>query len=117
MHSTADYAADHLEGEAIADEAAVLAEMQAAVLAALEKHGGRELSVSYARLFAWDHAQPTQAMEQTHLLDPTRLAGLCGDFFLGSEVSGVEAAALSGAHLAEDMAARLLPKVGRRSEL
>ena len=85
--------------------------------------------VVHCSLMAWDHAQPKDSKRLTvpHLLDNSRRAGVCGDFFFrkkkstttttttttddGSSSSsllmgpeGVEAAALSGLSLAEDLA-------------
>ena len=60
--------------------------------------------VAHASVFAWDHAQPAEGsrLPSTHLLDATRRAGVCGDFFAGAAgLDGVEAAAVSGAALAE----------------
>ena len=131
-HSTAAYAAAHLVGEALDDEAAVLAEMQAAFLSFLgggylgagagdgaaggERAGGaggaapqppppQPPEVVHASLMAWDHAQPTRGSriaDAAFRLDPARRAGVCGDFFGTAE--GAEAAALSGIALAEAMA-------------
>ena len=60
--------------------------------------------MAHASVFAWDHAQPAEGsrLPSTHLLDATRRAGVCGDFFAGAAgLDGVEAAAVSGAALAE----------------
>jgi len=130
VHSSAEYAAAHLVGESLDDEASVLAEMQAAALEIIHGHsasrrpgdGGTAASMDgapplHASVMAWDHAQPTAESrlqrDPPHLLDVTRRAGLCGDFFAGpgaegrlsaASPSGVEAAALSGLGLADAMA-------------
>lgn len=117
-HSTPEYAAAHLAGDdppGIDDEAAVLAEMQAAARAALREAAAASGDaqgcapddiprVLHASIFMWDHAQPTaeSRLPTTHLLDATRRAGVCGDFFAGPEgYEGAEAAALSGRRLAD----------------
>ena len=115
VHSTREYAAARLcdddgSGPSLDDPAAVLAEMQAAALAALSA-ASREVtldaSVVHASVFAWDHAQTARGSRvtgATHKLDAARRAGVCGDFFAGSSgFDGVEAAAMSGASLANVM--------------
>jgi hypothetical protein len=64
VHSTAEYAAEHLVGESLDDEAAVLAEMLAAFLGAADSDteaaaAAAVLSsaVVHASVMAWDHAQ------------------------------------------------------------
>lgn len=113
VHSTAEYATAHLVGEALDDEAAVLAEMQAAFLGAgapggdaASAAGTAAGAVVHASVMAWDHAQTaagSRVAEATYRIDPARHAGVCGDFF-GSGVEGVEAAALSGEALADALA-------------
>ena len=110
VHSTAEYAATHLRGEALDDEAAVLEEMQTAFLRLLQEatqscSGTPPPPVAWASVFAWDHAQPTaesRLRDSSHLLDTHRRAGVCGDFF--GSAQGVEAAASSGMALAEALA-------------
>ena len=51
--------------------------------------------------FIGEHSR-CDGMPTTHLLDATRRAGVCGDFFAGPEgYEGAEAAALSGRRLAD----------------
>lgn len=61
--------------------------------------------VVHASVFAWDHAQTTRGSRvagATHSLDTARRAGVCGDFFAGATgLEGVEAAAVSGASIAD----------------
>ena len=61
--------------------------------------------VVHASVFAWDHAQTTRGSRvagATHSLDAARRAGVCGDFFAGATgLEGVEAAAVSGAAIAD----------------
>ena len=60
--------------------------------------------VAHSSAFAWDHAQPAAGtrLPSTHLLDASRRAGVCGDFFSGpAGFEGVEAAAMSALALAE----------------
>ena len=117
MHSPAEYAAAHLVGEGLDDEAAVLAEMQAAFF----ELGGEALAaggtdVVHASVMAWDHAQPapgSRVLDADYRLDAARRAGVCGDFF-GGRAEGVEAAALSGIALGEALA---LVCGGGKSEL
>lgn len=65
-----------------------------------EADGSSAPGVAHAAVFMWDHAQPAaeSRVPTSHLLDTSRRAGVCGDFFAGpgAERSGVEAAALSG---------------------
>ena len=110
VHSRADYAAAHLveESPTLDDEAAVLAEMQAAFLALdLGLGGGSGAVVAHASVMAWDHAQTAAgsrvAGREMCRVDPIRRAGVCGDFF-GDGTEGVEAAALSGIALGEALA-------------
>ena len=68
------------------------------------------LSLSNTRIAkVWDHAKPVQedCLASSHLLDTARRGGVCGDFFLRDEASGVEAAALSGHALAHALAPSL----------
>lgn len=96
--STASYAAQHLQGEALDDEPAVLAELLAGFKAAV----GTEQQPSFSSVFAWDHAQPTEQLAgRPFALDEARRLGLCGDFFQPGASSGVEAAALSGLFLSK----------------
>jgi renalase len=134
VHSTAGYAAAHLVGGALDDEAAVLAEMQAAFLGLLAGGGGGpggssgagaaaeealerllllEQAVVHASVMAWDHAQPSpgtgsRVADALYRLDSARRAGVCGDFFGQGQAEGgcggVEAAALSGLALADGLA-------------
>lgn len=107
-HSSREYAREHLEGEAVARPEQVACELTAAVLELL---GAPEAEVVYASAFGWDHAQPSadSRMPGECLFDPQRRAGLCGDFFFDGEgPSGVEAAVLSGASLAEHIASHAL---------
>lgn len=119
-HSTHEYAIAHLSGDdppTLDDPEAVLAEMKAAALAALAPHcEAADLengpTVAYADAFVWDHAQTAEGsrLRKTHLLDASRMAGVCGDFFAGDAdvpYDGVEAAAMSGIALAEALAAAL----------
>ena len=101
---------DDGSGPSLDDPAAVLAEMQAATLAALSTASHEatfDAGVVHASVFAWDHAQTARGSRvtgATHVLDAARRAGVCGDFFAGSAgVDGVEAAAMSGASLANAM--------------
>ena len=125
VHSTAEYAAAHLVGESLDDEAAVLAELQAAFFgtAGGADSGGDEpaaaaaadatlldSAVVHASVMAWDHAQTAQGSrvaDAAYHLDTARGVGVCGDFF-GEGVEGVEAAALSGSALAEALALQCL---------
>ena len=126
-HSTREYAAARLRdddgsGPSLDDHAAVLAEMRAAALAALSAVSRARLCASsapsdaeapfaptvvHASVFAWDHAQTARGSRvtgATHSLDTARRAGVCGDFFAGpAGFDGVEAAAVSGASLANAM--------------
>jgi len=99
--SSATYAAQHLVGESLDDEAAILKELLREFLKAV----GSEQEPVFANVFAWDHAQPSsQLVGHGHAFDAERRLGLCGDFFQpgqSSPVSGVEAAALSGLSLAK----------------
>lgn len=117
-HSSPEYAKAHLVGDdppGMDDESAVLAQMQEAALATLaaaeQTCAGAAAKVAHASVFMWDHAQPAaeSRLQTTHLLDARRRAGVCGDFFAGSDGrDGVEAAALSGRNLAD----ALLPLLG-----
>lgn len=114
VHSPAEFAAAHLVGEGLDDEAAVLAEMQAAFFELGSKESVvRGRKVVHASVMAWDHAQTapsSRVIDETHRLDAARRAGVCGDFFGGQE--GVEAAALSGIALGEALG-RLLCGFGK----
>jgi predicted NAD/FAD-dependent oxidoreductase len=128
VHSTAEYAATHLEGEALADEGAVLAEMQAAFLGLLLGGDGSAdagaaaaakmgQAVVHASVMAWDHASAapgSRVADAMYRIDPARRAGVCGDFF--GETAGVEAAALSGIALGEALAEYIVKPSGN-SEL
>lgn len=124
-HSTPEYALAHLVGDdppGMDDEELVLGEMTAAALATLaasvdhaeqscttksenEPIGKPGPSVAFSSVMMWDHAQPAaeSRLPTSHLLDASRRAGVCGDFFAGPEEkhSGIEAAALSGKALAD----------------
>ena len=126
VHSSAEYSEAHLVGETLDDEAAVMAEMQAAALEIILGCSGGGASgfgaelpvVLHSSVMAWDHAQPSATSrvrrDAPYLLDTLRQAGVCGDFFAahageaaddeGVSPSGVEAAALSGLALADQMA-------------
>jgi len=93
-----------------------------------------ESMLVHSSVMAWDHAQPQDMnrLQSSHLFDASRNAGICGDFFmagatatersdnknnsdkdshqqlLGPPPSGVEAAALSGLALAEELAPLLI---------
>lgn len=137
-HSTATYATEHLKadrggGPELDDAAAVLAEMKTAALAALAAAAagsscagtdGAPVPVAppllHASVFAWDHAQVAEEsrLPESHLLDATRRAGVCGDFFADAAPGddetgyvGAEAAAMSGRALASALAEVLWPKV------
>jgi len=94
--SSSSYAAQHLRGESLDDEAAVLKELLEHFQTAV---GSAQQPVS-SSVFAWDHAQPLQQLTgKAFSLDAARRLGLCGDFFQpgqGSPVKGVEAASMSG---------------------
>lgn len=114
-HSTPSYLEAHLAGDdppGLDDEAVVHAEMLEATLRALGRPRAQgagddacAAQVAYSSVFAWDHAQPTEGsrLDASHLLDASRRAGVCGDFFAGNDGrrEGVEAAALSGRELAD----------------
>lgn len=145
VHSGAGYAARHLteevDGEApsLDDETAVKSEMLAEFLRILGHQvashaatpdtpasvaGEAGLSdyaaaVAYSSVMVWDHAKPlaSDRMQQTHLFDPSRVAGVCGDFFMGDEASGVEAAALSGEALGRALVPSLQALLAQRSAL
>ena len=124
-HSTAEYAVAHLVGDdppGIDDEPARIREMQAATLATLAaaaESTWAEPRVAHAAVFMWDHAQPTPGsrLPTTHILDAARRAGVCGDFFAGSDGrEGVEAAALSGRALANALMPLLSTATRTRTE-
>jgi len=88
-----------------------------------------ESKLMHSSVMAWDHAQPQESkrLQTSHLFDADRKAGVCGDFFMAETAtavvpgadennkseedsplqhlppSGVEAAALSGLALAEEL--------------
>ena len=133
VHSTHEYAASHLVGERLDDSEAVRKELLTAFLKFLSKESSLtipelESKLVHSSVMAWDHAQPqdSKRLQSSHLFDANRRAGVCGDFFMATTVevpgadennksgldspqqhlppSGVEAAALSGLALAEELA-------------
>jgi len=114
VHSTPEYAAQHLVGEAIDDEAAVLTEMQAAFFGQNKQHD----IAQYASIMVWDHAQLVHGsqLDEAFQLDSAKRAGICGDFYgAGKGLEGVEAAVLSGSTLGQALAKLLLSN--QKSEL
>eukprot|EP00933_Yihiella_yeosuensis_P032105 TRINITY_DN25686_c2_g1_i1.p1 TRINITY_DN25686_c2_g1~~TRINITY_DN25686_c2_g1_i1.p1 ORF type:complete len:407 (-),score=34.44 TRINITY_DN25686_c2_g1_i1:153-1373(-) len=124
-HTTHEFAVQNMDGERIRDESAVSRQLQNDFLQLLQEElrkSGAESpptlpSVVYASIFGWDHAQPLKQLAETHRFDASRLVGVCGDFFCGEyvddgdavdNVNGVEAAALSGEALAQDLAKAIL---------
>lgn len=99
--SSSSYAAQHLRGEALDDEAAVLNEL----LNEFHMAAGSAQKPVVASIFAWDHAQPLEQLaDKAFSLDATRRLGLCGDFFQPGQkpfANGVEAASLSGLFLSK----------------
>ena len=114
VHSTHEYAASHLVGEQLDDEEAVKKEMLDAFLATIVAEeepavtAGVDVAttdtattdtaaststslgkVVHCSLMAWDHAQPKDSKRLTlpHLLDKSRRAGVCGDFFFRKKKS------------------------------
>ena len=134
VHSTHEYAVSHLVGERLDDADSVRQELLDAFLTEIEAPSiDQKLLLAHSSVMAWDHAQPEDSDRLTvsHLLDAPRKAGLCGDFFYGTPAfqktpsaitssaarsddcnqslpSGVEAAALSGLALAENLAPLLV---------
>jgi predicted NAD/FAD-dependent oxidoreductase len=114
VHSTHEYAASHLVGEQLDDEEAVKKEMLDAFLATIVAEEEPAVTavvdvattdtattdtaaststslgkVVHCSLMAWDHAQPKDSKRLTlpHLLDKSRRAGVCGDFFFRKKKS------------------------------
>jgi len=110
-HSTGSFAKAHISSEtgAFFDEGAATTQMQEAFFSAV---GCTEPTI-FSSVFAWDHSRPTGQVQASFKLDESRVAGLCGDLFCGSEATGVEAAVLSGARLAD----ALLPLLRGEGEL
>eukprot|EP00927_Polykrikos_kofoidii_P050345 TRINITY_DN44260_c0_g1_i1.p1 TRINITY_DN44260_c0_g1~~TRINITY_DN44260_c0_g1_i1.p1 ORF type:complete len:409 (+),score=42.37 TRINITY_DN44260_c0_g1_i1:72-1298(+) len=112
-HSTETFAAAHLQedvgnGPSVGDEKVILQELERAFSTALRIPSLPP--VVHASIMTWDHARPVagERVAATHLLDRRRLVGVCGDVFEPAPLAeGVEAAALSGRALAEDVASSI----------
>jgi hypothetical protein len=94
-HSTADFAAGHLDD---ADAA------QDPMVDALRRRLDLPAAPAYARVQRWSFARPTKQREEPFLLGDDRL-GVCGDGWHGK--SRVEAAYLSGRALGQAIVERL----------
>lgn len=120
VHSTHEYAVSHLVGEQLDDADSVRQELLDAFLIEIDAPSiNQQLLLAHTSVMAWDHAQPKDSdrLTMSHLLDAPRRAGVCGDFFFGTPAfqacnpslpSGVEAAALSGLALADNLAPLLI---------
>ena len=107
VHSTQSFALDNLDGEQIREVDSALARIRDSFMAIGYPEDAVSATVLHSSVFAWDHAQPVSSscLSEPYRCDRERKAGVCGDFFhADARYEGVEAAALSGLALAEEMA-------------